>query len=104
MPGVRSRSVTVHNAQSASPRIHPMLICQLTDLQVCAVGAASNRVSETNMLAVRAFRAVAAMRPAPDVVVITGDLTENGLAAEYANLATMIRRDLPMPVYVIPGN
>jgi 3',5'-cyclic-AMP phosphodiesterase len=81
-----------------------MLICQLTDLHVCAVGAASNRVSETNMLAVRAFRAVAAMRPAPDVVVITGDLTENGMPEEYANLTALIRRHLPMPVYVIPGN
>jgi 3',5'-cyclic AMP phosphodiesterase CpdA len=81
-----------------------MLICQLTDLHVCAAGAACNRVSETNVFAARAFRAVAAMKPVPDVVVITGDLTESGLPAEYANLAAMIRRDLPMPVYAIPGN
>jgi Icc protein len=81
-----------------------MLICQLTDLHVCAVGASCNRLSETNMFTTRAFRAVAAMRPAPDVVVITGDLTENGTAAEYANLAALIRQYLPMPVYVIPGN
>jgi 3',5'-cyclic-AMP phosphodiesterase len=81
-----------------------MLICQLTDLHVCAVGVSCNRVSDTNMFAVRAFRTVAAMKPAPDVVVITGDLTENGLPAEYANLAALIRQNLPMPVYVIPGN
>jgi 3',5'-cyclic AMP phosphodiesterase CpdA len=81
-----------------------MLICQLTDLHVCAVGTSSNRVSETNMFATRAFRAVAGMKPAPDVVVITGDLTESGLPAEYANLAALIRQHLPMPVYVIPGN
>jgi Icc protein len=81
-----------------------MLICQLTDLHVCAVGMPSNRVSETNMLTTRAFRAVAAMRPLPDVVLITGDLTESGMPAEYANLGALIRQYLTMPVYVIPGN
>jgi 3',5'-cyclic-AMP phosphodiesterase len=81
-----------------------MLICQLTDLHVCAAGMSSNRVSETNMFAARAFRTVAALRPAPDVVVITGDLTESGMPGEYANLAALIRQLLPMPVFVIPGN
>jgi Icc protein len=81
-----------------------MLICQLTDLHMCAPGVPSNRVSETNMLAARAFRTVAAMRPAPDVVVITGDLTESGMPAEYANFAALLRQHLTMPVYVIPGN
>jgi Icc protein len=81
-----------------------MLICQLTDLHVCAVGVPANRVVDTNMLTRRAFRAVAAMNPVPDVVLITGDLAENGAPAEYANLAAMIRQTLTMPVYVIPGN
>jgi 3',5'-cyclic AMP phosphodiesterase CpdA len=81
-----------------------MLICQMTDLHVRPPGMPANRVSETNMLVERAFRAVAAFTPRPDIVVITGDLTECGLDAEYANLAQMIRRFLPMPVYVIPGN
>jgi 3',5'-cyclic AMP phosphodiesterase CpdA len=81
-----------------------MLICQITDLHVCAPGVPSNRVSETNMFAARALRAVAAFQPRPDVVIATGDLTESGLAAEYANLDAMLRQHLPMPVYVIPGN
>jgi 3',5'-cyclic AMP phosphodiesterase CpdA len=81
-----------------------MLICQLTDLHVCAVGLNANRVSETNMLVTRGFRAVARMHPAPDVVIITGDLTESGLTAEYNNLATLLRQNLHLPVYVIPGN
>ena len=81
-----------------------MLICQLTDLHVCAPGSPSNRVSETNMFTARAFRTVAAMTQAPDVVLITGDLTESGMLPEYANLARMIRQHLRMPVYVIPGN
>ena len=81
-----------------------MLICQLTDLHVRPRGLAANRVSETNMFADRAFRAVAALTPRPDAVVLTGDLTENGLPAEYAMLAGLIRQHLPMPVYLVPGN
>jgi 3',5'-cyclic AMP phosphodiesterase CpdA len=81
-----------------------MLICQLTDLHVRPVGKPANRVSETNMFTERAFRAVARLTPRPDVVVITGDLTECGLEAEYANLNQLMRKFLPMPVFVIPGN
>jgi Icc protein len=81
-----------------------MLICHLTDLHVCAAGAPSNRVCESNVFATRAFRSVAAMNPRPDAVIITGDLTESGMPAEYANLAALLREHLPLPVYVIPGN
>ena len=81
-----------------------MLICQLTDLHVRPVGLPANRVVETNMFTERAFRAVARLQPRPDVVVITGDLTECGLDEEYAHLNHLLRRFLPMPVFVIPGN
>jgi 3',5'-cyclic AMP phosphodiesterase CpdA len=56
------------------------------------------------MFTERAFRAVARLNPSPDVVVITGDLTDCGLDEEYANLNRLLRRFLPMPVFVIPGN
>ena len=81
-----------------------MLICQLTDLHVRPVGMPANRVSETNMFTERAFRAVARLNPRPDVVLITGDLTECGLDAEYAHLNRLLRKLQPMPVFVIPGN
>jgi Icc protein len=81
-----------------------MLICQLTDLHIRARGVAANRVSETNMLTERACRVVAGFKPRPDVVIITGDLTECGLAGEYANLVAILGRTLSMRVYVIPGN
>src|ERR1700757_4809006 len=81
-----------------------MLIVQLTDLHIRPRGVACNRVSETNMLTEQAFRAVRAMRPKPDLVLITGDLTECGLPAEYDNFAAILRRSLPGPVYVVPGN
>ena len=81
-----------------------MLICQLTDLHVRPVGQPANRVVETNIFTERAFRAAAHFTPRPDVVVITGDLTESGQDAEYANVVRMLRKWLPMPVFVIPGN
>ena len=81
-----------------------MLICQLTDLHVRPKGLAANGVSETNMFTEQALLAVAKFSPQPDVVLITGDLTECGLEPEYANLSALVARTLSMPVYVIPGN
>ena len=79
-------------------------IVQLTDLHVRPRGLASNRVSETNAMVCRALRAVDRLRPAADAVIITGDLTECGLAPEYAELRAMLARELRLPVHVIPGN
>ena len=81
-----------------------MLIAQLTDLHVRPAGRAAYRVVETNALVERAFAAVAALRERPDLVVMTGDLTDCGLAEEYEQLAELIARYLDMPVYVVPGN
>jgi 3',5'-cyclic-AMP phosphodiesterase len=81
-----------------------MLIAQLTDLHLRPVGHPANRVVETNMLTERAFRAVMARPPLPDVVLLTGDLTDQGMAEEYAVLAELLDRTLPLPVLTIPGN
>lgn len=81
-----------------------MLIAQLTDLHMRERGLPANRVVETNALTERAFAAVAALRPAPDVVVISGDLADRGEAGAYELLARLIGQYLLMPCYVIPGN
>jgi 3',5'-cyclic AMP phosphodiesterase CpdA len=80
-----------------------MLIAHLTDLHVRPHGLAAYRTAETNMLTERAIEALLALNPRPDIVLITGDLTDNGLPAEYENLKRMLGR-LPMPVWLIPGN
>ena len=49
-----------------------MLLAQLTDLHVCPMGVAANRVVETNTLVERALRMVSRMRPAPDAVILSG--------------------------------
>jgi len=81
-----------------------VLIAQLTDLHVRPPGQACYRVVETTMLAERALRAVARRPPAPDVVLITGDLTDCGLPEEYGVVATLLRRYAAAPVFCIPGN
>lgn len=79
------------------------LIVQITDLHLRPRGLACYRVSDTNMLAARAFRAIAALPQKPDAVVITGDLTDGADEREYALLRQLCRQ-LPCPVYVMPGN
>lgn len=80
-----------------------MILAHLTDLHVRPVGLPAYRVAETNMYAARAVDAVLALDPAPDAVVISGDLTDNGLVSEYENLKAILAR-LPMPVWLVPGN
>lgn len=80
-----------------------MLIAQLTDLHLRPLGLPAYRVSETNMMTKRAFDMVAALQPRPDVVLITGDMTDCGLESEYQLLRSLLTR-LPMPVFMIPGN
>ncbi|HEX3348357.1 MAG TPA: phosphodiesterase [Acetobacteraceae bacterium] len=82
-----------------------MFLVQLTDLHIRPEGKAGYRVAETNMLSERALRAVRALRFKPDAIVISGDLTDNGLDAEHAVLNGMLRREISgTPIYVIPGN
>ena len=76
-------------------------ILQLTDLHVRPEGMAAYRVCESTMLTDRALRAAARLQP--DVVIITGDLTDCGLADEYKLLNGMLQRHLAMPVYVVPA-
>ena len=50
-----------------------------------------------------AVRAVLALDPAPDAVIVTGDVADGAFAAEY-ELAAELLAPLPMPVHAIPGN
>jgi 3',5'-cyclic AMP phosphodiesterase CpdA len=80
-----------------------MLIAQITDLHLRPRGLPAYRISETNMLSERAIDALIALRPRPNVVVISGDMTDCGLESEYEVLRSLLQR-LPMPVYMVPGN
>jgi Icc protein len=81
-----------------------MILVQLTDFHIRPLGMAAYRTAETNMLTERALRALGHLKAKPDAIVISGDLTDNGLGTEYQILADMLRRLISLPVYVIPGN
>jgi len=80
-----------------------MLIAQITDLHVRPRGRAANRVAETNMMTERAVDVLNALRPRPDVVLITGDLVDCGIIEEYRQLKAILRR-FELPYLMVPGN
>lgn len=80
-----------------------MLIAHLSDLHICPPGQLALKVSDTIGMTQRAFDAVAALPVQPDVLVITGDLTESGLPEEYALVRSMLEK-LGLPTLLIPGN
>jgi Icc protein len=50
-----------------------------------------------------AVAAVAALDPAPDAVLVSGDLADNGDPREYSRVQELLD-PLPMPYHVLPGN
>lgn len=80
-----------------------MLIAQVTDLHVRARGVLSHGRVDTLAMAEAAVARLRAMEPRPDIVVVTGDLTDCGLPEEYGLIDELLAT-LPMPAYVIPGN
>ena len=80
-----------------------MILCQLTDLHIRASGSLAYGRVDTNAFFNQAIEELAALSPAPDVYLLTGDLTDFGRADEYAVLAQGIAR-LGKPAYLLPGN
>ena len=79
-----------------------MLIAQITDLHVMPPGPNHLGIDTAAMLAAAVAR-LNALVPRPDAVLITGDLTDLGSAAEYAEVRRQLA-PLQAPCYVIPGN
>ncbi len=80
-----------------------MLIAQITDTHIRRAGQRVANTVETNPMLADAVAAIGALHPAPDVMLITGDLVEAGADEEYEALRALLR-PLSMPIYVIPGN
>lgn len=80
-----------------------MLLAQITDLHVALPGTLLDSRYRTAEHLQRAVTHLLALDPAPDAVVVTGDLVDAGSPAEYARLLELLA-PLTLPVYVIPGN
>lgn len=80
-----------------------MLIAQLTDLHVVPEGQlCQGRVSTTERLR-QAVTHLKRLKPGPDVVLITGDLTDYGSPQEYEILRSILA-ELAAPFFIVPGN
>lgn len=77
----------------------PTLLAQLTDLHI-EVGPGDGRAAKALAASVAAL---AALRPAPHAVVVTGDVAESGAAREYERARELLA-PLPMPIHALPGN
>jgi 3',5'-cyclic AMP phosphodiesterase CpdA len=80
-----------------------MLIAQLTDTHIRPEGALAYGRVDTARHMEAAVSHILSLDPRPDVVVVTGDLTDLDLPQEYARFRALAAR-LPMPVLPIPGN
>lgn len=79
------------------------LLLQLSDLHIREPGKLAYGRLDTAPYLERAIDTVLRLPQQPHAVVITGDLTDFGRAAEYDHLRELLM-PLPMPVYLMPGN
>ena len=80
-----------------------MLIAQMSDLHLSRDPAFLGGRVDPRACLERAAEHLQCLDPQPDLLVLTGDLTDNGEAVEYAMLRECLA-ELPMRVLAIPGN
>lgn len=80
-----------------------MLIAHLSDPHIKQPGRLAYRQVDTAAMLARCVGAINRLDPAPDLVVITGDLTDIGSPEEYAHLKRLLE-PIAAPLIVIPGN
>lgn len=80
-----------------------MLIAQISDPHVTTEGTAVRSLVDTPARLREAFATCAHLPRVPDVILLTGDLVNDGTEAEYELLAELLD-DAPCPVLPIPGN
>jgi 3',5'-cyclic AMP phosphodiesterase CpdA len=80
-----------------------MLIAQLSDPHVRPAARPFGEHLDTAVCLERAVTRLLALRPAPDVVIVTGDLVDFGTAEEYVRCREALGR-ISQPLFLLPGN
>lgn len=81
----------------------PVLIAQISDLHIKRPGALAYRRVDTATALRTCIETLNALRPRPDIVVITGDLADTAAAEEYEHLKRLLK-PLELPFVGVPGN
>ena len=80
-----------------------MLIAQLSDPHLRRRGVLYQGLVDSNAMFANAIRTLNALSPAPDLVLLSGDVVDGGTPEEYAFAREMLA-EIRQPVLVIPGN
>jgi 3',5'-cyclic AMP phosphodiesterase CpdA len=80
-----------------------MLLAQITDLHIKPRGRLAYRKVDTAHCLETAVQAVLAQTPAPDAVLVTGDLVDAGRPEEYGLLKEILS-PIRLPLFLMPGN
>ncbi len=80
-----------------------MLIAHISDLHIKTPNQKAYGIVPTDENLTKTVEHINQLYPAPDVVLVTGDITGNALKAEM-EYAESILRKLEYPYFVIPGN
>ncbi|MFP6559581.1 phosphodiesterase [Paraburkholderia sp. B3] len=80
-----------------------MLLAQISDLHVKQPGALAYQRVDTAARLARTIARLNALVPRPDAAVVTGDLVDQGSAAEYRHLKSLLAT-LDMPYWLLIGN
>jgi 3',5'-cyclic-AMP phosphodiesterase len=81
----------------------PVLVAQISDLHIKAPGSLAYGRVDTAKALERCVAALNALDPAPDFVVISGDLADTPTHQEYDHLSRLLQ-PLKWPYAAIPGN
>jgi Icc protein len=80
-----------------------MLLAQISDLHIKRPGALAYQRVDTGAALAHCVAALNALEPRPDVVIMTGDLVDQGDPEQYAHLKTLLA-PLEIPYYLLVGN
>jgi 3',5'-cyclic AMP phosphodiesterase CpdA len=82
---------------------NPIRIAQISDLHIKAPGKLAYRRVDTAQALSRCIATLNGLTPAPDLVVISGDLADTPTEHEYQHLKGLLT-ELRLPFAAVPGN
>ena len=80
-----------------------MLIAQISDIHLVPNGELAYEAADTANALGKVVDHINGLSPAPDVVIVTGDIADGGRLDSY-HMARELLAPLAMPVFMVPGN